>query len=145
MVGLQEDKSIHNFTMPSLVRSKYFCVPFFQCCENCSLPKNHSPYYIKLTPTLKFAKCACCTFQFGFLTSQLVLIDTYLNPQAVALQCRFLRLAAPVGLTSSGVLSQLLRIREDLVAKKVHEPIKAHVFMSASFNQEEHRTPSNQS
>lgn len=91
--------------------------------------------------------CAYRTFQFGFLTSQLVLIITnFLNPQAVALQCRFLRLAAPVGLTSSGILSQLLRIREDLVAKKVHEPIEAHVFTSASFNKEQHsRTASIQS
>jgi len=90
--------------------------------------------------------CAYRTFQFGFLTSQLVLINKLLDPQAVALQCRFLRLAAPIGLTSSGILSQLLRIREDLVAKKVHEPIKAHVFTSASFNQEQHsRTASIQS
>ena len=54
------------------------------------------------------------------------------------MQCRFLRLPAPTGLTSSGMLSQLQCIRESLVAKKIHEPIKAHVFMSALLSTEEH-------
>ena len=44
------------------------------------------------------------------------------------MQCRFLRVGAPTGLTSSGLLSRLGRIREELVAKKLHDPAGAHVF-----------------
>ena len=48
--------------------------------------------------------------------------------QAVATQCRFLRLGTPTGITSSSIVSRLLAIREELVAQNKHEPNKPHVF-----------------
>ena len=68
------------------------------------------------------------------LTQQFIVILYLL--QAVALQCRFLRLGAPIGFTSSTALSRLLCIREELVARKLHEPAKAHLFTCVSLLEE---------
>ncbi len=46
------------------------------------------------------------------------------------MMCRFLRMGGPNGLTSCGLLSRLLRIREELVSKKLHDPAGALVFTS---------------
>lgn len=46
------------------------------------------------------------------------------------MQCRFLRMDAPNGLTSSGLLSRLMRIREELLVRKMHDTAGAHVFTS---------------
>ena len=46
------------------------------------------------------------------------------------MQCRFIRMGGPTGLTSSGLLSRLIRIREELVSRKLHDPAGAHVFTS---------------
>ena len=63
--------------------------------------------------------------------------------QAVAVQARFLRLGAPVGLTSSAVLSRLLYISEELVSMKLHEPAKAHLFTSTPATEEQSSSAEN--
>ena len=47
------------------------------------------------------------------------------------MQCRFIRMAAPSGVTSSGTLSRLLLVREELAGRKMSEPGKAHLFTSS--------------
>ena len=61
--------------------------------------------------------------------STLVLIILFTNTQAVAMHCRFIRMGAPTGITNA-LLSRLLVVREELSARKLHEPAKAHVFTS---------------
>lgn len=48
--------------------------------------------------------------------------------QAVATQCRFLRLGSPTGVTSCSIVSRLVAIREELIDQHKHEPAKAHLF-----------------
>lgn len=52
--------------------------------------------------------------------------------QAVAMQCRFLRMGAPNRLTTTGLLSRLIRIREELLTRKINDTAGAHVFTSAT-------------
>ena len=43
------------------------------------------------------------------------------------MHCRFIRMGAPTGNTNA-LLSRLLVVREELSARKLNEPAKAHVF-----------------
>ena len=43
------------------------------------------------------------------------------------MHCRFIRMGAPTGITNA-LLSRLLVVREELSARRLHEPAKAHIF-----------------
>lgn len=70
-------------------------------------------------------------------------VNTVLADLAVAVQARFLRMGAPVGLTSSAVISRLLYISEELVSMKIHEPTKAHLFTCTPATEEQSSSAEN--